>query len=1304
MDSAFHGRPPSRRRVLGDVTNRANEGIHSQQRDEKQVNRDKPAPIPQQVAQRGLVVTNASLAVRNELGSPDNKRLSAVQAREGRPPNSKRDSEVSNASTNASSSSRRLKTHIGPWQLGRTIGRGGCSRVRLVRHSGTGQYGAAKIISKATAEKVRALSLANLIQSAEQDPTLCHDGKVIPFGLEREICIMKLLDHPNIVRLFDIWENRDELISYLIMEFVEGGELFAYIQEQGGLIEMHAVHVFRQIIAALTYCHRINIHHRDLKPENILLDRDTMTVKLVDFGMAALQPVGKKLTTPCGSPHYAAPEVIKTTSYDGAKADVWSCGVILFVLLTGAPPFNYSGDDRHMKHLFHDIAQAKYIMPDSISKEAQDLIRKILVPDPKRRISLEEIWNHPFLRKYQQELNFLGDNAHLDHWTGPSPVIAEWTTLDRATVNRDILRYLRTLWHSEKEESLIQKLISPEPNQEKFFYAALHKYHTDQLENYQPSSQYAVAHSNSDHHHNIRHAPTPLDIAELPLKRTKRSQSAYSILNDEHLYSKHSLYETPASEASYDPYRASRQPIIPGPGDITLSQHVTIHRGRGSRSENPRPTTALGYRTGSSLRIQALRNRSKRSHATSRSSSSQSSQSYRAFSVQRHSMSRSSLMSSQWPSSPPVVSRPSGIGKRGVSFSHLRDRRFSAATGSSWQTEAGSCTDYIAHRPHTSIGSYGSAMRTSTIRLNPRSKALAGIDTPRLKVYKRESPTKYIQGEVRKVSMELGKVMEEAFNRSSVGSSVYSGTYTYNDTSYYESPPTSLPNTQNLGGSTLATPPAAKWLSRERPLPPTPAETPTTFVQRKLAETRAEIAQRLMEDETTERYNNLLENLDRLMMPAVIGSKRIVSAPTKTPEHGPLHVIPEEVKIETGDGLGDPVVHHRVFTDPVRSQGHRVAPDQQQTIRVVNGSPNRVAPLNIRKKSGASMDSKKATNEMTVMPLPVPNSNLTVRPYQDVQHDLPAAKPKNDVPVPAKQHLVIRKKKSWFWRNNDEKNKDHDEEEDQVTKKSNGLLQIPEAWHGLDDRSKKDPVPLTNGGHPKHNQKQSDGSNGSEFPMRHDNSKPSKGDGTARKGFFALFGKKFKNGKGNSPMELGGKRTKGLHVLIPTNVASEINFSSSSISSNFDLGLDRNQDAVRIAPPEMQMNWLSRFLHIKPASKTLCLQVGRGKVRQDFVRLLRDWQRFGIQDVALDRKSNSISARVDKNNHLKIKPVFFVIELFVVLEHGRRANLCLARFTQTRGAASSFRKVVDIIEDICRARCMLVEDEQKKASMMEVLD
>lgn len=214
MSSNYYGRVTSRRRALGDGTSRANENVQSQPRSSKPKSSQSSAsssskrpPLPHNES----IVPNGTLAVRHEQESPANKRLSDAAAQGTRPHDNKRDSEISNASTNASNSKQRRKTHIGPWQLGKTIGKGGCSRVRLVRHSATGQLGAAKIISKAVAEKVRALSLANLIQSAEHDPSLRSDGKVIPFGLEREICIMKLLDHPNIVHLYDIWENRDEL-------------------------------------------------------------------------------------------------------------------------------------------------------------------------------------------------------------------------------------------------------------------------------------------------------------------------------------------------------------------------------------------------------------------------------------------------------------------------------------------------------------------------------------------------------------------------------------------------------------------------------------------------------------------------------------------------------------------------------------------------------------------------------------------------------------------------------------------------------------------------------------------------------------------------------------------------------------------------------------------------------------------------------------------------------------------------------------------------------------------------------------
>lgn len=191
------------------MTFRANSGTPPRQLDKKhQLLSSSPPALPRNEP----IVPNGTLAVRNAVSSPEHKRVTALTHDERR--DSKRDSQISQASTNASSTGRKRKTHIGPWQLGKTIGKGGCSRVRAVRHRFTGQYGAAKIISKSVAEKARALSLANLVKSAEEGDAGLVNGKAIPFGLEREIVIMKLLDHPNIVRLYDVWENRNELLVH----------------------------------------------------------------------------------------------------------------------------------------------------------------------------------------------------------------------------------------------------------------------------------------------------------------------------------------------------------------------------------------------------------------------------------------------------------------------------------------------------------------------------------------------------------------------------------------------------------------------------------------------------------------------------------------------------------------------------------------------------------------------------------------------------------------------------------------------------------------------------------------------------------------------------------------------------------------------------------------------------------------------------------------------------------------------------------------------------------------------------------
>lgn len=258
----------------------------------------------------------------------------------------------------------------------------------------------------------------------------------------------------------DEWVESHIWHSYLVLEYVEGGELFNYISKQDLLEEHEAVRIFRQIIAALSYCHQFNICHRDLKPENILMDGNR-NVKIVDFGMAALQPMNKWLETPCGSPHYAAPEVIRAEPYRGDKADVWSCGVILFAMLTGFLPFDSGTDD--WRDVVQVVLEGNYHIPEHLSAEARDLIWRILQVDPRRRIPIEHMWSHHLLKKYDH-LDALADGGH--RYIGPP---APLTIKDcgprikqRTEIDRELLRNLRNLWHRVTEEELMEKLLSDE--------------------------------------------------------------------------------------------------------------------------------------------------------------------------------------------------------------------------------------------------------------------------------------------------------------------------------------------------------------------------------------------------------------------------------------------------------------------------------------------------------------------------------------------------------------------------------------------------------------------------------------------------------------------------------------------------------------------------------------------------------------------------------------------------------------------------------------------------------------------------
>jgi len=275
--------------------------------------------------------------------------------------NAKKSSAKSGESS-ARVSSRRAgeEPHIGKYRLLKTIGKGNFAKVKLAKHIPTGKEVAIKIIDK----------------------TQLNPGSLQK--LFREVRIMKTLDHPNIVKLFQVIETEKTL--YLVMEYASGGEVFDYLVLHGRMKEKEARAKFRQIVSAVQYCHQKKIIHRDLKAENLLLDSE-MNIKIADFGFSNEFVPGNKLDTFCGSPPYAAPELFQGKKYDGPEVDVWSLGVILYTLVSGSLPF----DGSTLRELRERVLRGKYRIPFYMSTDCENLLKKFLVLNPSRRASLEVI-------------------------------------------------------------------------------------------------------------------------------------------------------------------------------------------------------------------------------------------------------------------------------------------------------------------------------------------------------------------------------------------------------------------------------------------------------------------------------------------------------------------------------------------------------------------------------------------------------------------------------------------------------------------------------------------------------------------------------------------------------------------------------------------------------------------------------------------------------------------------------------------------------------------------------------------------
>lgn len=279
---------------------------------------------------------------------------------------------------------------FGKYELGRVVGCGAFAKVHYARNIQTGQGVAVKIINK------KKLS-----------------GTGLTGNVKREITIMSRLHHPHIVRLHEVLATKTKI--FVIMDFVRGGELFAKISK-GRFSEDLSRRYFHQLISAVGYCHSRGIFHRDLKPENLLLDENGK-LKVSDFGLSAvtdqIRPDGL-LHTLCGTPAYVAPEILAKRGYDGAKVDVWSCGVVLFVLAAGYLPFN----DQNLMVMYRKIYKGEFRCPRWISPDLRRFLSKLLDTNPETRITVEEMTRDPWFRKGYKEVKFHEEDYGSDHGHG----------------------------------------------------------------------------------------------------------------------------------------------------------------------------------------------------------------------------------------------------------------------------------------------------------------------------------------------------------------------------------------------------------------------------------------------------------------------------------------------------------------------------------------------------------------------------------------------------------------------------------------------------------------------------------------------------------------------------------------------------------------------------------------------------------------------------------------------------------------------------------------------------------------------
>ncbi|KAE8404675.1 hypothetical protein BDV37DRAFT_293732 [Aspergillus pseudonomiae] len=1152
---------------------------------------------------------------------------------------SKRNSTLSAKSIISNQGKR--KTHIGPWQLGKNLGEGTTGRVRLAKHKYTGQTAAIKIVSKTSAAMTQSVSIAAMDKSRGLRGK--SGARQMPSGIEREVVIMKLIEHPNVVRLYDVWENRGEI--YLVLEYVEGGELFHHITDNGPLQEFEAVKLLRQILAGLGYCHRFGICHRDLKPENILLDSQG-NVKLADFGMAALQPEGYWLKTSCGSPHYAAPEIVRGDDYRGDMADLWSCGIILFALLTSYLPF----DGHDLSSTLKLVKTAKVEIPADVSCEAADLIHKILQKKPEKRITMADIWKHPLLRKYEC-LDPIMSNPCI----GPAP---PWSVQEcgprisrhELESESDILRNLQTLWHDVEKEVLIKRVLDPEPTLERMFYNALVRFRDEHLESWPGQT---LEYSASDYHHMSKDSNETFIQRDNRRSRGSRRRGQVPIGKAGQLRS--NAIQEPKSCAtvgSYDPFRSPCH-IVPEKEGYT---QVTIHRdlpdNAGKREDSD------GIAESSIISEEDFRDETPCPPNS-------------PFAIVQNKKKPSSLKS--------FHSRTSHVGnrrqlngmtaprsasyKRNVCFRHMRNRSHGSTTAIKMKSFPTNVPDKdMSENSLVSVdaGPFADRENSPLLPAQPAVVRRPGVALRACAPQKKVRESDFIwKDDTRQVSHELSQICEEAFNRASLST----GCTTTSTCMSAETPATSV---------SMASPEAshsriATSNSRVLVTPP-----PRSYTAAELTETRRKLIAHSTQDGTEGVPGYLvpvIKHLDRLIEQDKARQREQFVTPEPATEPaaqpseqswdiGGLPKISEERHNRQSSGGGQYKPYRPGLTTSTGTNTGRLNRNGVGTIRMVPQSSvpslETIRPLTIRKKSEepSSNDHHElftdGSNEEDLAPCRYSSLN-SFYPRQPCELD-----PIAEIPPKSEKRNAARHpdNKKWSWL---------------------PIKYQPPTETAIKNLKPLHPVDRTVTVHPV-----ADSST----------NQPETPGGKTKGGFF----RKFMKGKASNR-----KHTTTDSQMTDTKPTLR-NSTEHTRLVNADKPLPQRPGTSR-----KPVNWFARMFQFTPATKALALNTSKMKGRKEVHKILREWKPYGMS-VHYDKADGIIHGKVTRSNFRRIRPVAFSAEFYTVLEDGRRGNLSLVRFKQERGAVSSFNQVIDTLDMVMKQRGLLVEDPVRAQQMMKVLD